>query len=888
MLNIIKKIFGSENEREVLRIKKIVETVNSHEEDFAGKSIDNLRDRIFSLKQEVKNYEDIDSVIPEVMAIGREASKRMLGLRPFDVQILGAIVLHEGKIAEMKTGEGKTLVAAITVVLNSLFQSVHVVTVNDYLARRDALWMSPIYLSLGLTVGVLNNDKSYMVIANNEKQEEELIDSLRQEVYKCDVIYGTNSEFGFDYLRDNMKYSIEEVVQTSHSFAIVDEVDSILIDEARTPLIISGPSDSSVIDYKQINDLSKTLVEEDLTKDEKTKQVFILDSGIEKIEKSLGLANLYDPSNLITLHAINQALRAIHMYERDKDYVVQENKIIIIDEFTGRLMPSRRWGEGLHQAVEAKERVDVEEENQTLASISIQNYFRMYNKLAGMTGTADTEALEFKNIYDLQVVVVPTNAPMIREDLNDLIYRTESEKFQAILENIVQFNQSRNPVLVGTISVEKSVEFSVELKKRNIVHQVLNAKNHESESEIIAQAGKLGAVTIATNMAGRGTDIKLGGNIDFILQDKNLNKNEILSEIENEKSEILELGGLIVLGTERHESRRIDNQLRGRSGRQGDPGRSQFFVSMEDDLMRLFGSERISSMMTKFGWKDGEPIEHKMITGSLENAQKKVEARNFEMRKYLIEYDDVQNKQREVIYGLRNKLLIDEEVSEILTNILDNVIQNIEVNFDDPDNLSDLDQESIINSLGFPIEESFSSVSALENVIIKKVSEKTASLGEHFIPVSNYILIPTLDMTWKDHLLNMDYLRDSVGLRAYGQKNPLNEYKKEGFEMFKVMMEGLYFDALKSFLIVEPISNEELERLESERNKQEKVEFLSDTDILESENDVDFVQKEEDNKNKDEENRNKKLMNKAKMEKDKVKRRNLEKQKKKHKRKQRK
>ena len=888
MLNIIKKIFGSENEREVLRIKKIVETVNSHEEDFAGKSIDNLRDRIFSLKQEVKNYEDIDSVIPEVMAIGREASKRMLGLRPFDVQILGAIVLHEGKIAEMKTGEGKTLVAAITVVLNSLFQSVHVVTVNDYLARRDALWMSPIYLSLGLTVGVLNNDKSYMVIANNEKQEEELIDSLRQEVYKCDVIYGTNSEFGFDYLRDNMKYSIEEVVQTSHSFAIVDEVDSILIDEARTPLIISGPSDSSVIDYKQINDLSKTLVDEDLTKDEKTKQVFILDSGIEKIEKSLGLANLYDPSNLITLHAINQALRAIHMYERDKDYVVQENKIIIIDEFTGRLMPSRRWGEGLHQAVEAKERVDVEEENQTLASISIQNYFRMYNKLAGMTGTADTEALEFKNIYDLQVVVVPTNAPMIREDLNDLIYRTESEKFQAILENIVQFNQSRNPVLVGTISVEKSVEFSVELKKRNIVHQVLNAKNHESESEIIAQAGKLGAVTIATNMAGRGTDIKLGGNIDFILQDKNLNKNEILSEIENEKSEILELGGLIVLGTERHESRRIDNQLRGRSGRQGDPGRSQFFVSMEDDLMRLFGSERISSMMTKFGWKDGEPIEHKMITGSLENAQKKVEARNFEMRKYLIEYDDVQNKQREVIYGLRNKLLIDEEVSEILTNILDNVIQNIEVNFDDPDNLSDLDQESIINSLGFPIEESFSSVSALENVIIKKVSEKTASLGEHFIPVSNYILIPTLDMTWKDHLLNMDYLRDSVGLRAYGQKNPLNEYKKEGFEMFKVMMEGLYFDALKSFLIVEPISNEELERLESERNKQEKVEFLSDTDILESENDVDFVQKEEDNKNKDEENRNKKLMNKAKMEKDKVKRRNLEKQKKKHKRKQRK
>ena len=466
MLNIIKKIFGSENEREVLRIKKIVETVNSHEEDLAGKSIDNLRDRISSLKEEVKNYEDIDAVIPEVMAIGREASKRMLGLRPFDVQILGAIVLHEGKIAEMKTGEGKTLVAAITVVLNSLFQSVHVVTVNDYLARRDALWMSPIYLSLGLTVGVLNNDKSYMVIANNEKQEEELIDSLRQEVYKCDVIYGTNSEFGFDYLRDNMKYSIEEVVQTSHSFAIVDEVDSILIDEARTPLIISGPSDSSVIDYKQINDLSKTLVEEDLTKDEKTKQVFILDSGIEKIEKSLGLANLYDPSNLITLHAINQALRAIHMYERDKDYVVQENKIIIIDEFTGRLMPSRRWGEGLHQAVEAKERVDVEEENQTLASISIQNYFRMYNKLAGMTGTADTEALEFKNIYDLQVVVVPTNAPMIREDLNDLIYRTESEKFQAILENIVQFNQSRNPVLVGTISVEKSVEFSVELKKK--------------------------------------------------------------------------------------------------------------------------------------------------------------------------------------------------------------------------------------------------------------------------------------------------------------------------------------------------------------------------------------------------------------------------------------
>ena len=878
MLNLIKKIFGSDNKRELSRIGKLVISINKLEEEISSKSDLELKNEVEVIKANIRSPQELDEHLVRVLAITREISNRKLGLRPFDVQLIGAIAIHEGKIAEMKTGEGKTLVASLAVVLNSIFSSVHLITVNDYLARRDALWMSPIYISLGLKVGILNNDKSYLV-KQNVTEEYILSESERNDVYKSDIVYGTNSEFGFDYLRDNMKYSLDEVAQGNHFFAIVDEVDSILIDEARTPLIISGPTDSSMTDYSNINNLAKTLKLEDITKDEKTKQVFILESGIEKIEKSLSLENLYDPANLTTLHTVTQSLRAIHMYEKDKDYVVQEGKIVIIDEFTGRLMPTRRWGEGLHQAVEAKERLNVEEENQTLASITIQNYFRMYDKLSGMTGTADTEALEFDNIYDLKVLVIPTNSPMIREDLNDLIYRTEKEKFNAVVDSIVDFNNKRNPILVGTISVEKSEQLSIELNKKGIEHKVLNAKNHESESEIIADAGKMDAVTIATNMAGRGTDIKLGGNPDYIE-----NNRLSLEKIEQEKNDILDLGGLVVLGTERHESRRIDNQLRGRSGRQGDPGRSQFFVSMEDDLMRLFGSEKISSMMTKFGWKDGEPIEHKMITNSLENAQKKVESRNFEMRKYLLDYDDVQNKQREVVYGIRNKLLKDEEITEMLSEISEEVFLAIENTYDNQQPLNESDCQSMISSLGLESNIEFKNLHEFKDLIENKINQKISSLGELYKPVSKYILITTLDMSWKEHLLGMDYLRDSVGLRAYGQKNPLREYKKEGFDMFEEMVERFNFDALRSFLAVEPVTNEEIMRLEKERDNQEKMEYLSDTEIIDSNKSEDSQSTTE---NDSQSNKNK-IISKNKMQKEKIKRRSLEKKKRLQRKKQRK
>ena len=880
MINLIKKIFGSDNKRELSRINKMVDSINNLENEIHDKTDIELKDEISAIRLQIHNPKELDEHLSRVLAIARETSNRKLGLRPFDVQLLGAIALHEGKISEMKTGEGKTLVASLAVTLNSLYQSVHLITVNDYLARRDALWMSPIYISLGLKVGILNSDASYLV---NESDSGEylLIESNRKDVYLSDVVYGTNSEFGFDYLRDNMKYSLDEVSQSSHFFAIVDEVDSILIDEARTPLIISGPTDSSVIDYSQMNNVARSLTLDDVTRDEKTKQVFILESGIEKIEKTLSLSNLYDPSNLITLHSISQALRAIHMYERDKDYIVQDEKNIIIDEFTGRLMPTRRWGEGLHQAVEAKERLKVEEENQTLASITIQNYFRMYEKLSGMTGTADTESREFDNIYNLKVLVIPTNAPMVREDLNDLIYRTESEKFNAVIETILEFNTNKNPILVGTISVEKSEELSKELKKKGVEHKVLNAKNHEYESEIIADAGRIGAVTIATNMAGRGTDIKLGGSSDS-QSNQSMESKILTSQIEEEREKILDLGGLIVLGTERHESRRIDNQLRGRSGRQGDPGRSQFFVSMEDDLMRLFGSERMSTMMTKFGWKEGEPIEHKMITSSLENAQKKVEGRNFEMRKYLLEYDDVQNKQREVVYGIRNKLLRDGEITEILSDISENVFLNIEKSHEDSQTLSDSDRQSVITALGLSSDLEFDSLDELKDLIESKINDKILSLGELYKPVSKYILLTTLDMSWKEHLLSMDYLRDSVGLRAYGQKNPLREYKKEGFDMFEEMIERFNYDALRSFMAVEPVTPEEITKLEKEKNKQEQVEYLSDSEVVADEEKIDFQPKEEDNKNKT------KSILKNKMQKEKTKRRVLEKQKRIQRKKQRK
>jgi len=852
MFNVIKKIFGSGNKREISRIKKTVNTINNLEDEYSKLTISQLKDKFEQFKNEELSPNRLEEVLPDVFAIGRQVSKTVLGLRPFDVQLIGGIVLHEGKIAEMKTGEGKTLVATLPVILNSLLQNVHLITVNDYLARRDAKWMAPIYLSLGLKVGVLNSGKSYEVICENNNYD--VVEVKRSDAYKCDIIYGTNSEFGFDYLRDNMKYAPDDICQKNHFFAIVDEVDSILIDEARTPLIISGPTDNSLVDYKKINAICKQLNKEDIVLDEKSKQVFIQDSGIEKLQRLLDIDNLYDPQNLTLLHSINQSLRAINLYEKDKDYVVQDNKVVIVDEFTGRMMPSRRWSDGLHQAVEAKENVDIEEENQTLASITIQNYFRMYTKLSGMTGTADTEALEFQNIYGLKVVVIPTNVEMARKDLNDLIYRSEKEKFLAIVNEIKNYNSKGNPILIGTISVEKSEALSRELKKLNINHSVLNAKNHEKEAEIIQSAGKLGSVTIATNMAGRGTDIKLGG------------------ESSNDKDKILNIGGLIVLGSERHESRRIDNQLRGRSGRQGDPGVTQFFVSMEDELMRLFGSERISGVMGKLGWEEGEPIEHKMITGSLENAQKKVEARNFEMRKHLLEYDDVQNKQREVIYKIRNKLLRDSEVDQVLENIKDEISDSISHAFQ-KDN--DISIEHIFSNIGLiNTSVDINSLEEVDSYLMNKINEKKKNLGEMYEPIAKLVLISSLDMTWKDHLLSMDYLRESVSLRGYAQQNPLNEYKKEGYEMFESMLDNFNYEALKRFLEVVPITDEEIKEIEKTKDNNEDLSYTDDTAI---ENETDSI------------NNNSKQANDKKLSqvKAKNKRRDLEKQKRKQRKKQR-
>ena len=852
MFNVIKKIFGSGNKREISRIKKTVNTINNLEDEYSKLTISQLKDKFEQFKNEELSPNRLEEVLPDVFAIGRQVSKTVLGLRPFDVQLIGGIVLHEGKIAEMKTGEGKTLVATLPVILNSLLQNVHLITVNDYLARRDAKWMAPIYLSLGLKVGVLNSGKSYEVICENNNYD--VVEVKRSDAYKCDIIYGTNSEFGFDYLRDNMKYAPDDICQKNHFFAIVDEVDSILIDEARTPLIISGPTDNSLVDYKKINAICKQLNKEDIVLDEKSKQVFIQDSGIEKLQRLLDIDNLYDPQNLTLLHSINQSLRAINLYEKDKDYVVQDNKVVIVDEFTGRMMPSRRWSDGLHQAVEAKENVDIEEENQTLASITIQNYFRMYTKLSGMTGTADTEALEFQNIYGLKVVVIPTNVEMARKDLNDLIYRSEKEKFLAIVNEIKNYNSKGNPILIGTISVEKSEALSRELKKLNINHSVLNAKNHEKEAEIIQSAGKLGSVTIATNMAGRGTDIKLGG------------------ESSNDKDKILNIGGLIVLGSERHESRRIDNQLRGRSGRQGDPGVTQFFVSMEDELMRLFGSERISGVMGKLGWEEGEPIEHKMITGSLENAQKKVEARNCEMRKHLLEYDDVQNKQREVIYKIRNKLLRDSEVDQVLENIKDEISDSISHAFQ-KDN--DISIEHIFSNIGLiNTSVDINSLEEVDSYLMNKINEKKKNLGEMYEPIAKLVLISSLDMTWKDHLLSMDYLRESVSLRGYAQQNPLNEYKKEGYEMFESMLDNFNYEALKRFLEVVPITDEEIKEIEKTKDNNEDLSYTDDTAI---ENETDSI------------NNNSKQANDKKLSqvKAKNKRRDLEKQKRKQRKKQR-
>ena len=765
---IFKKIFGSKNERYVKRKMQLVARIAAFESEMQKLAPEDFPARILEYKRRVTEGEaTLDDLLPEVFALVREAGVRSLGMRHFDVQMIGGMVLHSGKISEMKTGEGKTLMATLAVVLNALSgKGVHVITVNDYLAKRDAAWMGKLYNYLGLTVGVIVHG---------------LTDQERQEAYGADITYGTNNEFGFDYLRDNMKFYQSQLVQRGHNFAIVDEVDSILIDEARTPLIISGAADDSTDLYRKIDMLVTRRGPGDFTIDEKAKTAMLTDEGAQNCERMLGIDNLFDAQNITLQHHVHQSLKAHHVFRRDVDYIVKDNQVVIVDEFTGRLMPGRRFSDGLHQALEAKEHVKVEAENQTLASITFQNYFRMYDKLAGMTGTADTEAVEFHEIYGLEVISVPTHKPMIRLDKADVIYRTKAEKMEAIVQQIKELHKLGQPVLVGTISIETSELLAARLKKVDIPHNVLNAKHHEQEAAIIAEAGQKSKVTIATNMAGRGTDIVLGEGVR-------------------------ELGGLFILGTERHESRRIDNQLRGRSGRQGDPGCSRFFLSLEDDLMRLFGSERISKLMETLGLKDGESIEHRMISRAIENAQKRVEGHNFEIRKTLLDYDNVMNQQREVIYSLRRDAIRREDIEPAVLEFLDDALNELyEPYIAARGKLSEDQSEWLMGRLQevFNIRRQWKDERLPEPEEAREcVLESLASIRDTAPHIYNdilrYFLLEELDRCWKEHLLNMDHLRDGIGLRGYGQRDPKQEYKREGFALFQDMLYRIHENLFKA------------------------------------------------------------------------------------------
>ncbi len=849
--NVLKKIVGSKNERELKKMQPLVEKINSFESEVQALSDADLSGKTKEFRARLEQGESLDELLPEAFAVVREAAVRTLGMRHFDVQLLGGIVLHEGKIAEMKTGEGKTLVATLPVYLNALAgKGVHVITVNDYLARRDAEWMGEVYRFLGLEVGCIIHG---------------LNDQERKAAYRCDITYGTNNEFGFDYLRDNMKFALEDYVQRDLSFAIVDEVDSILIDEARTPLIISGPTDATSELYYAANRIIPRLkkgevIEDregqigrvhrtytgDYTVDEKSKSANLTEEGILKVEELLGVENLYEPGNMILLHHVNQALKAHAIFKKDVDYVVKDGEVIIVDEFTGRLMPGRRWSDGQHQAIEAKEGLKIERENQTLATITFQNYFRMYEKLAGMTGTADTEAAEFSQIYKLDVVVVPTNKPMIRKDQADVIYKTEKEKFHAVIEDIVERHKIGQPVLVGTISIEKSEVLSELLKKRGVPHNVLNAKQHAREAEIVAQAGRKGAVTIATNMAGRGTDIVLGGNPEMLAKRETINAADPEAAFEAaidkhkeacqaEKREVLDAGGLYILGTERHESRRIDNQLRGRSGRQGDPGESRFYLSLDDDLMRIFGSERVAFVMDKLKVPENEAIEHGMISKAIEGAQKKVEAHNFEIRKHLIDYDDVMNRQRVAIYTQRKQVLAGEDVREKIENIMDETVEDIVVTFC-PEKTSAVEwdwkslvadfenQFNFVPKLPSPDEPGLKQTLLIEN-LITQVHDQFAAKTEEFTPpvmdhLMKVLLLQTIDMKWKDHLLSIDHLKEGIGMRAYGQKNPKEEYKREAYALFIEMMGRIGQEVLQKLFHIKLAKEEEVTAMEEEQRRQ--------------------------------------------------------------------
>ncbi len=863
---VVARFIGTKHERDVKKLQPLVLAINEHEAQVKSLSDDELKARFQALKEPIQaQLKDLDpteptfresmrkaleSAIVPAFAMVREAGRRFLNMRHFDVQLIGGMVLHDGKIAEMKTGEGKTLVATLPAALNALAgRGVHIVTVNDYLARRDAEWMSPLYRALGLSVGVIVHD---------------LDDEQRRAAYGADITYGTNNEFGFDYLRDNMKYDLAHCVQRGHHFAIVDEVDSILIDEARTPLIISGPSEESTDKYFKIDKIIPKLIQDiDYTIDEKHRQATLTEEGFNKCERLLGLTNMSDPANIDAMHHVYQALRAHTLYKIDVDYVNKDGEIVIVDEFTGRQMPGRRWSDGLHQAVEAKEGVKIERENQTLATITFQNYFRMYKKLSGMTGTAETEAAEFGKIYNLDVVMIPTNRTLIRREYPDVVYRTEKEKFEAVVNGILQednslangirhYHERGQPVLVGTISIEKSETIADILKKAGVPHQVLNAKQHERESRIVAQAGRKGAVTVATNMAGRGTDILLGGNPEFLTREyflKNklampyaaapavigsdgasgdgaqaapmvLFQNEgkifqvpadqwkpiydqFANQCKSEHDEVVELGGLHILGTERHEARRIDNQLRGRAGRQGDPGSSRFFLSLEDDLMRIFGGERVKALMYRLGMTEGVPIESKLISRRIENAQKSVEAQNFDARKHLLEYDDVMNKQRETIYGIRRSALEGKDQRDYVLEIAEDVARELVVTFcpreQHPDQwnaaqfLAEMNSQFGIDGKAAGADPATLSHDQLSEAAVEAVTKRYEEKEKQFSSelmrwLERRIILDVVDSQWKDHLLSLDHLKEGIGLRGYGQKDPLVEFKKEAFVLFEDMM----------------------------------------------------------------------------------------------------
>ncbi|MFZ9596018.1 MAG: preprotein translocase subunit SecA [Bdellovibrionia bacterium] len=838
---LAKKIFGTQNDRELKSIAPIVEKINQLEPQVRALSDAQLQAKTPEFKARLAQGETLDQLLPEAFAVVREAAWRVIGQRHYDVQLIGGITLHRGRIAEMRTGEGKTLVATLPCYLNALAgKGVHVITVNDYLAKRDSSWMGRIYGFLGLSTGIIVHGLS---------------DAERARNYRCDITYGTNNEFGFDYLRDNMKFRLEDYVQRDLNFCIVDEVDSILIDEARTPLIISGPTEDSTDLYyridRQLRAEGGLIPETDYTIDEKSKTAALTEAGVDKMEKRLGVSNLYDPTHIELLHHVNQGLRAHVLFKRDVDYVVKDNEVLIVDEFTGRLMPGRRWSDGLHQAIEAKEGVDIENENQTLATITFQNYFRMYQKLSGMTGTADTEATEFKQIYKLDVTVIPTNRGMVRQDHADVIFKSENGKFKTIVEEIKKIQAKGQPILVGTVSVEKSEKLSAFLKRENIKHHVLNAKQHEREAEIVAQAGRMGALTISTNMAGRGTDILLGGNPEFLAkaevgalkseatpEEKTAYQSQFSEALEKwqkkcaqERDEILKAGGLFILGTERHESRRIDNQLRGRAGRQGAPGESRFFLSFDDDLMRIFGGANIGRFM-----EEDMPIEHRWITKAIENAQRKVEGHNYDIRKHLLEYDDVMNQQRKVVYAWRKEVLSRTDLKDMIFSMTEEIARAIGEDFFPNGKLKRVSGEPTLDlkELNDAIEvtlqiegkveeneiEPFNG-SGLTALILKKAQaayeQKEKSMGTEMLhQVEKMILLTTIDHLWKDHLLAMDHLREGIGLQGYGQKDPLIEYKKQGFRFFEMMMNQITGDVVRKLFAVQMSSSDHAAFLEAQ------------------------------------------------------------------------